>query len=240
VRVALTLQSELVARLEHDGVLDQLARRLTEQDLARAGGFLQPLRDVDGVARRKHLSAGAVPGDHLAGVDPDTDADVHAEVAPELVVQLGERLPELGAGADCAQRVVLVQLGDAEDGHDRVPDELLDRAAVPLEHAGHPFEPTRHDAPQRLRVEPLAERRRIRNVREEDGDRTATDGHVPECRTVAEERLGERLLAQLGQVPCLVRVPVKGQGPKALVRLRQERVVVSGDAERADGERLHI
>jgi hypothetical protein len=59
----------------------------------------------------------------------------------------------------------------AEYGHHRVADELLDRAAVVLEDASHLREVSGHDAPQRLRVEPLAEGRRTGAIREHDRDR---------------------------------------------------------------------
>ena len=66
--------------------------------------------------------------------------------------------------------MVLVQGGDAEDGHDRVTDELLDRPSVTLEHALHLLEKARHDAAERLRVETLSESRRSRDVGEEHRD----------------------------------------------------------------------
>ena len=51
--------------------------------------------------------------------------------ALELLVQRGERELRLVGGPDRPQRVVLVQLRQPEDGHDRVTDELLDRRPVP-------------------------------------------------------------------------------------------------------------
>ena len=176
--IGLALQRQLVARLEHDRVLDESSRRLADEDLACARRLLEALRDVDRVARDEHLSTCAVARDYLAAVDADADADAYLQFALELLIQLGQRLTQLGRGAHRPQRVVLVQLGDAEDGHDGIADELLDRAAVPLEHERHLLEEAGHHAAQRLRVEPLTERRRIRDVREQDGDRAPTDGHV--------------------------------------------------------------
>ena len=48
-------------------------------------------------------------------------------------VQLGHRLQDREAGPDGTLGVVLVRDGRAEDGHDRVADELLDGAAVALD-----------------------------------------------------------------------------------------------------------
>ena len=101
-----------------------------------------------------------------------------AELALELLVQPSERTAQLGRGPDCAQPVVFVEIRNAEHRHDGVADELLHGAAVAFEHLGHPLEPPRHDQSQRLRVEPLSERRRIGHVCEEDGDRSSAYGHV--------------------------------------------------------------
>jgi hypothetical protein len=54
------------------------------------------------------------------------------------------------------------------------------------------------------------------------------------------KRLAERLLAQLGQARRLIRVPVKGQRPKALVRLGQGGVVASGQAKGTQRERFDV
>ena len=59
---------------------------------------------------------------------------------------------------------------DAEDGHHRVADELLDGAAVRLERGAHLLEVARHDAPDRLGVDPLSAPGGVDDVAEEDGD----------------------------------------------------------------------
>ena len=90
---------------------------------------------------------------------------------------------QLVGGADGAQRVVLVHERHAEDGHHRVADELLDGAAVPLQHDARLVEVAQHHAPGRLRVDRLAEGRRADDVAEEDRDGlphelVAPDDHV--------------------------------------------------------------
>ena len=74
-----------------------------------------------------------------------------------------------GCGAHGAQRVVLADGRHAEDGHHGVADELLDRAAVPLDRGARDVEVARHQRAQRLGVEPLAERGRAGDVAEEHG-----------------------------------------------------------------------
>ena len=87
----------------------------------------------------------------------------------QLLVQRRERLPHLRGGANGPQCVVLVHDRDPEGRHDRVADELLDRAPVVLEHAADLDEVAGNHAPVRLRVETFAERRRVDHVREDDG-----------------------------------------------------------------------
>jgi hypothetical protein len=49
---------------------------------------------------------------------------------------------------------------------------------VALEDRSHRIEVPRHDLSERLGIESLAESRPIRDVGEEDGNRTAADSHV--------------------------------------------------------------
>ena len=59
----------------------------------------------------------------------------------------------------------------AEHGHDRVADVLLDAPAVVLENLLHLLEVAGHELAERLRVEGLAEVRRALEVAEDDRDR---------------------------------------------------------------------
>ena len=83
--------------------------------------------------------------------------------------------------------VVFVGEREAEDGHHGVTDELLDRAAVPFQHRAHPLVPARHHPAERLRIEPLAERRRLDQIAEEHGDDLA---HRARRRMLTDERGG--------------------------------------------------
>ena len=158
--------------------------------LLEAGG------DVDRVTGGEPLLG---PGDDLAGVDADPELEARPVVALEVVVQPGEPRSQVGRGPGRAERVVLVQHRNAEHGHHGVADELLDRAAVPLDHAAGQLEIARHHRPKGLRVELLAERRRAGDVAEEHGHRLAL---LPACF-----RSGERYaagLAEAGSGPVLV------------------------------------
>ena len=99
--------------------------------------------------------------ERLAGVD----GDPHLEV-----VLLPRPVADRERRADGALGIVLVRDRRAEEGHHRVADELLDRAAVPLELAAEPLAVRREQRAHVLRVELLGPRREADEVGEEDRD----------------------------------------------------------------------
>ena len=164
----LALQGEGLDRLDVDRVPDQPVGRLAQEDLVGGGGLLEASAHVHRIAGDQALAGRGVAGHHLAGID----ADPHAQPLPvhplEIAVQRGEGLPHADRGADGAERVVLVQARDPEDRHHGVADELLDGAAVALDHGGHLVEVAAHHAAECLGIEPLPERGRPRDVGEDD------------------------------------------------------------------------
>jgi hypothetical protein len=115
LRLSFQLESPLVADLDRRP--HQTERLLADEHFAGLCGLLEPRRDVDRIAGRKALLG---PGHDLPGVDPDPSGDA----------ELGQRVAHLERRAAGAQGVVLVRGRHAEDGHDRVADELLHRATV--------------------------------------------------------------------------------------------------------------
>ena len=71
---------------------------------------------------------------------------------------------------DGALSVILVRDGRAEEGHDAVAEELVDRALVAVDLVQHQLEGPGHEAVDVLGVEPLGERGEPRDVGEEDRD----------------------------------------------------------------------
>ena len=67
-------------------------------------------------------------------------------------------------------RVVLADHRGTPDGHDRIPDELLDHAAVPLDDIPRQVEIARQELACLLGVAALGERREAHEVGEQDGD----------------------------------------------------------------------
>ena len=152
------------------------------------GGRLEPLRDVDGVAGGERIALGRVACIDLARVDAGPHTDPDPERRLELVVQARELAAELDRGPDCAQRVVLVHDRDPEDAEDGVADELLDRAAVALEHRPRRLVIARPDTPERLRIKLLTKRRRVLDVAEDERHRLPD--HERESRAVSRPFLG--------------------------------------------------
>ena len=173
-------------RLDDDGIPDEAVGRLADEHLARLRSLLEPRRDVDRVAGRELLIRDGVPDDHLARVDAGARRDANPVLAREILVDALESLAHLERRPHGAERVVLVDGRHAEHGHDRVADELLDGAAVSFERCLHRVEVAPHHTPQRLGVEPLAERRRAGDVREDDRD------HLPRLGVASPERRAAR------------------------------------------------
>ena len=84
--------------------------------------------------------------------------------------QLVESTPDPQRGVDRALSVVLVGDGGAEQRHDAVAEELVDRALVAVDLVQHQLEGPVHESVDVLGVEPLGERREPRDVDEEDRD----------------------------------------------------------------------
>ena len=81
-----------------------------------------------------------------------------------------DAVDQVERGADGALGVVLVRDRRAPDGHDRVADELLDRAAVAVDDLLAVLEVARQELAHVLGVAALGERREADEVGEQDGD----------------------------------------------------------------------
>ena len=153
------MSCERLDRLHAHRIFHEPIRRRPEQHLTGAGRLLQSSRDVHRVAGHESLADTLIASHDLAGVHADADADVDAVVGAEFLVQSIERPLHALGRSHGAERVVLVQPRDPEDGHDGVADVLLHHAAVLLDHRGHRIEIARLDATECLRIEPFADRR---------------------------------------------------------------------------------
>ena len=147
---------------------------ITHEDGRRLGSLFEPRRDVHGIADDDHLAFGTANRSHdVARIDPDPDLEGHAEALMKIDVQTLESRDHLQGRPDGAARVILVGHRDAEDGHDRVADVLLDRPAPAVDDAGHRREVGPEKRLQALGVEALSQVRRADQIREEDRDELA-------------------------------------------------------------------
>ena len=176
--LGLPLERERLDGFRLDRIADEAIGLVADQDLAGVGGGLEPSCRVHGVAGDA-AEVGRISADeHLAGVHADPTGEPNPVVAFELVVEVLERRAHVDGGADRAERVVLVELRDAEHGHHGVADELLDRAAVAFERGTHRVEVAGHHLAHRLGVELLAELGRAGHVAEHDRDGLADLGSL--------------------------------------------------------------
>ena len=140
---------------------------LTDHDTGRRSRGLQPGRAVHGVPHDRELAPAAWAHgreDHLSRVDTDADAQ------PAEVLSLCRRaLLDLKRGADRPLGVVLVGHRGPEHRHQRIADDLVDRAAEPLDDLTHLAHAAVDHGPHLLRVGALRERREARQIGEHDG-----------------------------------------------------------------------
>ncbi len=202
----LALEHLVAGRLEGDRPVRGTLRRLADEDRPGLRDRLEARCRVDDVAGDHPLVRGADRHGRLAGQ--------HARASVQPGTQRPDRLDELECGANGQLRIVLAGDRCAPHGHDRVADELLDRAAVAADHDAGQLEVAREQLTRLLRVAALGEGREADEVREQDrdqpafGDRTggrqcpgrASDGARPRRLAVSRCRAGRRaaLGAELG------------------------------------------
>ena len=132
-RLGFSLDRDRLELLEVEDALGRAEGRLRDRDAVDGCGALEAGGGVDDVAGDDALAllrTGAERDDRLARVDPDPHLQRERHV---FRVQLLDRLEDSESGANRALGVVLMCDGRSEDGHDGIPDELLDRPSVTLD-----------------------------------------------------------------------------------------------------------
>ncbi len=162
--LALALEGVPLRVLEADGGRGEALGGGVDEHLVRGGSGLDPRRGVDGVAGDHALVARAEGDGDLAGDDAGpggegVDAALGAE-QPDGVDQV-EGCPDRALG------VGLGGHGRTPHRHDGVADELLDGAAVALDHGGGGLEVRRQQLPDLLRVTRLGQWREPHQVAEQ-------------------------------------------------------------------------
>ena len=125
-RLLLALQVERSDLGEGDSARGGPPSGLVDEHCARRGNALDPRGRVDGVTEHHAFCHLADRDRHLSGDDPGSGCQIHAGLDSEL----GDRRHHLEGRANGPLGIVLVRDRCSPDRHDRVPDELLDRACV--------------------------------------------------------------------------------------------------------------
>jgi hypothetical protein len=165
-RRLLALEDLVAGFLEEDRRSGGLAGRLADEDRAGRRDGLQAAGGVHEVAGDEPLVRRPDRDGSLPGQDPGPQAELDAGVAPEVA----DAADELEAGPDGPLGIVLAGDRRAPHRHDGVADELLDRAAVPLDRLAARLEVAGEQLADRLRVAAGGEGGEPDEVGEEDGD----------------------------------------------------------------------
>ena len=140
------------------------ARGVADENGSRIRDGLEPARGVHEIAGDESLAHGADGYRGFAGQDAGPDLQVGAEGAP----QRRDGVDELQRRPDRSLRVVLMGDRSAPNGHDRVPDELLERAAVAPDDIARRVEVTAQQLARLLGVAFPGERGEADEVGEQD------------------------------------------------------------------------
>src|SRR5581483_5699287 len=171
--LGLALELQRFDGLDLDRIPHQTVGGLSDEDLVSGRRLLEARRRVDRIPRDQSLTRRDVPRHDLARIDAGAVLETDPPAGLETVVDPDQRLLHVPGRAYGAERVVLVQAWEAEDGHHRVADELLDRASMAFEDGLHLLEVDGQHLAKALGVETLAEARRPLEIAEDDRDRLA-------------------------------------------------------------------
>ena len=157
---------------------------LGHEHLARLGQRLHARRQADRVADGRVLEALVVADgarDDLARVDSHAHQEAQALRAAQLARVGGELVAQVQRGQARPACVVLVRDRGAEQGHDPVAGELVDRPFVAVDAFAEDREEPVHDPPPLLRIQRGGEVHRLLDVGEQDRDLLALAARGPAC-----------------------------------------------------------
>ncbi len=192
-RLRFALRGDRLLGLVLDRALGGAIRVLSDQNPARRRCRLEARAGVDHVARDDafpEVGARVERDERLTGVHADPDLERERRVG---LVHLRDRLLDRERRAHRPLGVVLVGNRRSEDGDDRVADELLDGAAVPLELLPETCVVRSEHRADVLGVEPLRPLGRPDHVREDDRDDLALLATSRGCGGERRPALGAEL-----------------------------------------------
>jgi hypothetical protein len=172
-RLGLALDFVQAGVLVGDCPLGRPARRLAHQHRSR-------LRDRLHARSRVHQ----ISGDHPLTLGSDRDGRLTREhsrtraklLRTHLLTERRHRLDQIEPSPNRTLRIVLGRRRRPPNRHHRIPNELLHRAAVPLDHHPRLLKVPRKQVTNLLRVTRLRHRRETDQVGEQHRDETALGG----------------------------------------------------------------
>ena len=167
-RLRSPFQLQRVELTKVEGSAYQTRCGLTDHDRPRVGRLLETSREIDGVTRDQEVCPRSRDRQDLTGVDADSDLELLER--PSFCVPDGESSEHSTTRSNGSQGIVLVRQGHSENGHDRVADEFLDRAALVLDLLRHGGEVVDHQRPGILWMHALYPRHGAHEVGEEHRD----------------------------------------------------------------------
>ena len=169
-----TLQRELPERVEGEGVAGQPVGHRADQDVSGLGRRLKPGGGVHRIAGDR-IGAGAAralaAGNDRARVDADMERQRFAEAALPALAHRGDALAHGKRGAEGALGVVLVGDGGAEQGEQRIADELVDEAIEAFDRDRELGEHVVLQGADFLGIEAFAQAREAAQIGEQNGHR---------------------------------------------------------------------
>ena len=158
--------------LDANVALHEPARRLAHQNGSGLGVLLEPGGEIRGVADRCVVHPEVVADlayHHRAGVEPHTHRDA-GSLATRGSGLLAYGPLDAERGQDGAACMVLVGHRCAEQSHEAVAEELVDRALVAMDFGESEVEEPVQERVHGLGAEALDQGRRVDDVAEENGD----------------------------------------------------------------------
>ena len=171
LRLGLALDRVLAGEGTVDIALDQVMRRLADNDAPGVGQRLQARREMDRIALRREvdaLVAANLANDHGTRMHADSNPRRNPELGFQIRGALRHALLDVEAGTTGPHRRVLERHGGAEQRHDAVAAHLGNRAPVFVDGVDHDTEDAVEEAVDLLLTEALGKLGRVHRVGEKD------------------------------------------------------------------------
>src|SRR3989442_225414 len=228
---------------EGERAVRESAGAVAHDDLIRSGEAKEP----GGYARR--LPRRRVGGPEVSADDPQHDGtgvNAHADAELESVLTAHrltewiELLLDRQGSSERTTRVILQPCHHAEESHDPVAEELVDRAVVGVDRVLDDLEGRVHDRADLLRVQTLGHRRKARNVHEENADLPSLAPRAERCAALTTEPPGRGVLVGAARTARPdVRAGVE-RGARTLWREQSHRHIVSPFERRVSAPPLSL